>query len=100
MFKAAQLKPGSVYKYSEFIFPASATTQAGNSAVWTLTLYPAFSSSWLRWALLPTLSAGSQERRGERKEAARATTYLKGFSPVWVRMWLLRVVAPAKARPQ
>lgn len=27
-------------------------------------------------------------------------TYLKGFSPVCVRMWLLRVVAPANARPQ
>lgn len=27
-------------------------------------------------------------------------TYLKGFSPVCVRMWLLSVVAPAKARPQ
>lgn len=27
-------------------------------------------------------------------------TYLNGFSPVCVRMWLLSVVAPAKARPQ
>ncbi len=27
-------------------------------------------------------------------------TYLNGFSPVCVRMWLLSVVAPANARPQ
>lgn len=27
-------------------------------------------------------------------------SHLNGFSPVWVRMWLFRVVAPAKERPQ
>lgn len=34
------------------------------------------------------------------RQGVLTVTYLKGFSPVCVRMWLLSVVAPANARPQ
>lgn len=39
-------------------------------------------------------------RKGERWLDWWGVAYLKGFSPVCVRMWLLSVVAPANARPQ
>jgi hypothetical protein len=44
--------------------------------------------------------AGQCYTHTKKRLREKGQTYLKGFSPVWVRMWLLRVVAPAKARPQ
>lgn len=47
-----------------------------------------------------TFSINRVTLNGDEEAMVLTVTYLKGFSPVCVRMWLLRVVAPAKALPQ
>lgn len=60
---------------------------------------------WLLYVLACSVSESgfggfTASRKGERWLDWWRVTYLKGFSPVCVRMWLLSVVAPANARPQ
>ena len=50
------------------------------------------------WELTVVQRAGGAE--GAEGWGVLTVTYLNGFSPVCVRMWLLSVVAPANARPQ
>lgn len=49
-----------------------------------------------------SLQQGGREQKavGWMGGGVLTVTYLNGFSPVCVRMWLLSVVAPANARPQ